>query len=305
MRRWPACVLLLVIVAVGASILMHGQTPPASDQKAPAFEVASVKPNTSGENRIMIGIQPGGGFRAIGAPLRELIGLAYGIPQPLTSFMVGGPNWIDTDHFDIIAKADHDWQANANGPPADFPPMIQTLLADRFKLTVHHDRREMPIYALVAARADGVLGVQLHISTTDCAAVTAAARARGTVPAPPPPGERSPCGMRMFPGALAGGATSMTQLANAIGRFVGRTVVDRSGLTGVYDLDLKWTPENLPQRAAGTSPDQPITINGISIDPNGPSIFTALQEQLGLKLESTKGPVDVLVIDHVERPTPD
>ena len=97
----------------------------------------------------------------------------------------------------------------------------------------------------------------------------------------------------------------MTQLTNAIGRFVGRTVVDRSGLTGVYDLDLKWTPENLPQRAPGTAPDQPININGISIDPNGPSIFTALQEQLGLKLESMKGPVDVLVIDHIEKPTPD
>jgi len=269
------------------------------------FEVASVKPNTSAGTGMMIGIQPGGGFRATGAPLRELIGLAYGIPQPLTSFMVGGPNWIDADHFDIIAKADHDWQASTNGPPAEFPPMLQALLADRFKLMVHRDRREMPIYALVVARSDGVLGPQLHKSTTDCAALASAARARGTVPAPPPPGGRLPCGMRMFPGALAGGAASMAQLTNAIGRFVGRTVVDRSGLTGVYDLDLKWTPENLPQRAAGTPPDQPINFNGISIDPNGPSIFTAVQEQLGLKLESTKGPVDVLVIDHVEKPTPD
>src|SRR5205807_10647069 len=144
------------------------------------FEVASVKPNTSGENRIMIGVQPGGGFRATGAPLRELIGLAYGIPQPLTRFMVGGPNWIDSDHFDIIAKADHDWQASTNGPPAEFPPMLQTLLADRFKLMVHRDRREMPIYALVVARSNGVLGPQLRHSSTDCAALTAAARARGT-----------------------------------------------------------------------------------------------------------------------------
>jgi uncharacterized protein (TIGR03435 family) len=97
----------------------------------------------------------------------------------------------------------------------------------------------------------------------------------------------------------------MTQLTNAIGRFVGRTVVDRSGLTGVYDLDLKWTPENLPPRAPGTSPDSRSTSTAFQIDPNGPSIFTALQEQLGLKLESTKAPVDVLVIDHIEKPTSD
>jgi uncharacterized protein (TIGR03435 family) len=86
---------------------------------------------------------------------------------------------------------------------------------------------------------------------------------------------------------------------------VQRTVVDRTGLSGNYDVDLHWTPDNLPQRAPGTSPDQPITVNGVSFDPNGPSLFTALQEQLGLKLESTKGPVDVLVIDHVEKPTAD
>jgi uncharacterized protein (TIGR03435 family) len=161
MRRLLTVGMLLLTATVGlVAMPLHGHA--QSDQKAPAFEVASVKPNTSGENRISIGIQPGGGFRAIGAPLRELIGLAYGIPQPLTSFMVGGPNWIDTDHFDILAKADHDWQASANGPPADFPPMLQTLLADRFQLMVHHDRREMPIYALVVARADGVLGPHLH-----------------------------------------------------------------------------------------------------------------------------------------------
>jgi uncharacterized protein (TIGR03435 family) len=90
-----------------------------------------------------------------------------------------------------------------------------------------------------------------------------------------------------------------------LARQLGRKVVDRTALSGRYDFTLTWTPDNLPPRAPGTPPDQPVTVNGLSIDPNGPSIFTAIQEQLGLKLESTRGPVDVLVIDRVEKPTAD
>jgi len=104
----------------------------------------------------------------------------------------------------------------------------------------------------------------------------------------------------MFPGALTGGAQTTAQLANALARFVGRTVADRTGLAGIYDIDLKWTPEQLQR---GEAPPGALPLP--SIDPNGPSIFTAVQEQLGLKLESTKAPADVLVIDHVEKPTPD
>ena len=88
-----------------------------------------------------------------------------------------------------------------------------------------------------------------------------------------------------------------------LARYAGRTVIDHTGLSGPFDWTLVWTPDNLPQRAPGTPADQPVTVNGFAIDPNGPSLFTALQEQLGLKLESTKGPVDVLVIDRVEHPT--
>ena len=97
----------------------------------------------------------------------------------------------------------------------------------------------------------------------------------------------------------------MTQIIQFLSPSVNRVVMDRTGLTGNFDLDLQWTPERLPQPAPGTPADQPIRVNGTDIDPNGPSIFTALQEQLGLKLDSTKGPVDVLVIDHVEQPGPD
>jgi uncharacterized protein (TIGR03435 family) len=201
------------------------------------------------------------------------------------------------------AKADRDWQANPNGPPPALALMLQTLLAERFKLAVHNDRREMPIYALVLARRDGKLGPQLRASATDCAALMAATRARGGPPTPCAPGERPPCGLRMFPGNFSGGSATITQLTNALARFVSRTVVDRTGLTGNYDVDLQWTPDQMPQGLRGDAPPGAPPLP--TIDPNGPSIFTAVQEQLGLKLESTKGPVDVLVIDRAERPTDD
>jgi uncharacterized protein (TIGR03435 family) len=95
----------------------------------------------------------------------------------------------------------------------------------------------------------------------------------------------------------------MSQMLGTLSMIVNRTVVDRTGLTGNYDFDLSYTPDQLPQRPAGTPADQPLTVNGVAIDPNGPSIFTALQEQLGLKLDSTRGPVDVLVIDSIDHPS--
>jgi uncharacterized protein (TIGR03435 family) len=277
---------------------VHAQAPSASD--GATFEVASVKANKSGDTRIGIGFAPGGRFRATNVPLRELIAAAYGTPQPLAAFQVsGGPKWIESDHFDVVAKMAGDPQPGPNGPPAAIFPMMRNLLADRFHLVVHHETMDSQVYALVLARPEGKLGPQLHTATTDCAALMAAARARGGAPpVPPAPGERMPCGTRMFPGNLSGGAMSMAQLANVLARFVNRTVIDRTGLAGNYDLDLQWTPDQLPQGrgdAAGAPP----------VDPNGPSIFTAVQEQLGLKLDPARAPVDVLVIDRVERPTED
>ena len=105
------------------------------------------------------------------------------------------------------------------------------------------------------------------------------------------------CGMRMFPGNLAGGSTSIAQLTYVLARFVNRTVIDKTGLTGNYDLNLQWTPDQMPQRPPG-APELPI-------DPDGPSLFTAVREQLGLKLDSQKGPVEILVIDRAEHPTQD
>jgi bla regulator protein blaR1 len=299
---------LLAIALCAASLAAFPHAPrlhaQAADPDANAtFEVASVKANKSGDNRIGIGFQPGGGFRATNVPLRELISAAYGTPQPLPAFQItGGPKWIESDRFDIVAKASGDPQPGPNGPPTVMFAMLRTLLADRFQLILHRETKEMAIYALVLARADGKLGPQLRPAATDCAALMASARGRGAPPPPPAPGERMPCGMRMFPGNLSGGSSSMVQLTNVLARFVNRTVVDRTGLTGNYDLDLQWTPDQMPQGRGDPPPGAPALP---AIDPNGPSIFTAVQEQLGLKLESTKGPVSVVVIDRVEHPTED
>src|SRR5205085_3394825 len=127
---------------------------------------------------------------------------------------------------------------------------------------------------------------------------------RDKPPAPPSPTERPPCGMRMGFGNFSGGGITVTQLAGIISRMPGinRVVLDRTGIDGAYDIDLQWTPDQLPPRPAGGAPDGPIRVNGIDVDPNGPSIFTAMQEQLGLKLESTKGAVHVIVIDAADQP---
>jgi len=273
------------------------------------FEVASVKPNNSGRPFIQLGAAPGGRFTATNVPLRLLIRNAY----QLQDFqVVGGPNWINSDRFDIVAKAEGNTPPTPpGGPPGPMQFMMRNLLKERFKLAVHNETRELPIYALTLVRSDGKLGPQLRPPAVDCAAIFARGRGgRGGIAVAPPPlpgppsaGERPPCGMRIGPGNLAGGSVTMAQLANTLSQFAQRVVVDRTGLTQNFDIDLTWTPDQIPQGPPGGPPPGAPALP--PIDPNGPSLFTAVQEQLGLKLESTRGPVEVLVIDHVELPTPD
>jgi len=299
-------VLLAVATLLPIAVLRGG----AQD---PQFEVASIKPNKSGDGRVMLGIQPGGRFTATNVTLRMLIRNAY----QLQDFQVtGGPSWLTEDHFDIVAKApDGDglgdpFRGDQSGQPSRGQLMIRALLAERFKLVVHNETKEMPIFALVVARSDGKLGPQMKVSETDCAAMVADGRGRGRGPAfgpppgPPQPGAPPPppppCGIRIGPGNMAVGGSPMRQVATTLAQFAGRIVVDKTGLTGNYDFTLMWTPDQMAQRQPGAPDPQ---INGVPIDPNGPSLFTAVQEQLGLKLDSQRGPVAVLVIDRVEHPT--
>lgn len=300
-------------------VFIGGAAPPTAGAAAapanpnPVFEVASVKPNRSGANNIGIGLQPGGRFTATNVPVVQLIRFAYGL-QPFQ--IVGGPSWANSDRFDITAKAEGDVAPaplGAGGPPGPMQLMVRALLADRFKLVVHTETREMPIYNLVLARPDGRLGDRLKPSTLDCAALTAARRGGGPgarAGGPPPaltPGERPQCGMRMGPGNLSAGGMTITFFGNGLGPMLQRVVTDKTNLAGTFDIDLTWTPD-VPQGAlnAPPTPGAPPGANAPPpIDPNGPTIFTAVQEQLGLKLEPARGPVDVLVIDSVQQPTPD
>ena len=248
----------------------------------PTFEVASVKPTRPGVPLPFVGSP---GRFAMRAPVRVLIQNAFQLLQDPQ--LVGGPSWLTSDTFDIDATV-------AGDPPQDqIPLMLRALLADRFKLVVHTERRELPIYALVLARRDGKLGARIRPGTYGCLALRR--RAIGAPPPPLAPSGRVPCVLRHGAGSVVGEGISLAQLADHLSPFVNRVVVDQTGLAGEFDFDLEWTPDR-------SKPDAPQQLPTI---PNGPSLFTALQEQLGLKLESTRGPVEVLVIDSVERPTPD
>jgi uncharacterized protein (TIGR03435 family) len=176
--------------------------------------------------------------------------------------------------------------------------MLQALLAERFGLKTHMETRELPVYLLVLARKDGTLGPQMKKADIDCAALFAAVTAGGKMPERLPNGNL-PCGLNVRPnqGLVTGNGVAMEALARNFVGGVGRIVVDKTGLPGYYDLNLTFAPEG-PPPPPGAPPVAPA-------DPSAPSFFTALQEQLGLKLEPGRAPIQVLVIDRAERPTAD
>jgi uncharacterized protein (TIGR03435 family) len=290
---------VLFVSAMWAIDLDASRPRPAAQSPAvPAltFEVISIKPNPAGraaptQTRVL----PGGQYIMTNMDVRLLIGQAYRVQSYR---LLGGPAWIESESFDIVAKASAD-SPPARGPRA-FDAALQKLLAERFRLVVHTETRQLPIYELVFARNDKRPGSSLTRSPrTDCGAVLAQAGPRepgGPPPPPPPSGQAPPCGMVNRIATFDADSVTLIQLANFLSAELNRRVVDRSGLQGLFNVHLAWTPDPLP--AGPLDPDLP------PIDPNGPSIFTAVQEQLGLKLEPATGPVDVLVIDSVERPTP-
>jgi len=259
----------------------------AQDTNA-TFEVATVKANTSGDNNGMLQRQPGGRLTATNMLLRPMITWAY---QLAGYQLVGGPSWVESARYDVVAKMDGNPLAVA--PGAGIDPMqlaMRGLLAERFKLKVHHEMREMDIYALVMIKPD-TPGPKLRPTTEDCAAA-AAAMARGARPT----GPKAPfCGSSIGPGTIKFGGLPASQIATTLAILAGRFVTDRTGLAGSWDFDLSFAPEQRGQAPGGNTPN----------DSDVPGFFTAIQEQLGLKLEATKGPVDVVVIDNIEHPKDD
>jgi uncharacterized protein (TIGR03435 family) len=269
-----------------AGAILTAQAGNTADQKTPAFEVASVKPNKSGSIQSNFGLQPGGRFAAINVSVIGLIRIAYGTAGPLgPSSFPDVPNWFYSDHYDILATA------GANITQEQLLPLLRSLLADRFKLALHMEARTTRVYGLVVARRDNRLGPGLRRSNGECDG----------------PSERGSDACRILnaPGLLRARGIPLETLTRMLSGSLEdhRRVDDETGLTGTFDVDLRWTPDRAPQLPLDAPPE--IARAAATLDPNGPSLFTAIQEQLGLKLESKNEQIDVIVIDHVEKPTPD
>jgi uncharacterized protein (TIGR03435 family) len=201
---------------------------------------------------------------------------------------------VDTDRFDVVGASPNALSLDPDGNPRILFSMLRALLEDRFALKVHVENRELPIYALTRVATSRQSDSRLHTSDIDCAAATNDLIKSGPAGRGPGRGQMPPCSIAPEPARLLAHAIPMSRLAGALGRYVGRRVVDETKLTGNFDFTLEWTPDLAPADL-----DQPAPQN------SGSSIFTALQEQLGLKLESSRAMVPVMVIDHVEMPTPD
>ena len=278
---------MFALSCFGSVAIVSAQAPDAS----PRFDVTSVRLNTSSDARANVDLTPGR-FTATAVTLRELVGMAYSI----TTRIVGGPDWVDTDRFDIVATGAPTDPNLRPAPGAVAPPegaalntvqaMLRQLLRDRFALSVRTEPRELPIYALTRARPDRI-GAQLRRFDGDCAKEAAVA----------PNATGAACGGFRFLGRghLVARAVTVRMIVAMLANLpdVGRIVQDRTALDGSFDLELTWTPDTASREPSETS------------QPAAPSLFTALEEQLGLKLEPSTGPVDVLVVDSAQRPTPD
>ena len=263
--------LLLVGLAVAA-------LPLAAQSDAPRFDVASVRPAGGSSGTSTWGVLPSGRFVATNSQLRMLIWNAYGATPDR---LLGGPDWIDSERFDILGSAP------AGTSESTMLTMLQTLLADRFRLVLRKEARETAVYSLVIAQNDGRSDKALL--PVDCKTDSKAVVRKGDAPA---------CSWLLIGKAGTGmvtyqsGGVNLDELAKTLTRRVGRPVINRTGLAGEFQFELSWL-QDMPAAAAA-----PAAAN------DGPSLFTALQEQLGLKLESSRGPVEFLVIESVERPTP-
>jgi uncharacterized protein (TIGR03435 family) len=271
---------IVAIVAVAIPLL-----PQTGGTDRPSFEVASIKPNNSGDNRVMFRNAGGGRVSIAGATVKMLIQNAFRVRD----FQItGGPGWINSDRFDIEAKVENPAEMTMES----YPLLLQGLLAERLHLKTHTEKKELPIYELVVGKD----GSKLKNVPEPPRPVP------GTPPPPPPaPGGSMPPGaFRIGRGEMMGSAIPFDNFIQTLSSMLGRTVVNKTGFTGFFDLQMRWSPD-----PGETGPFGPVP--GVTPppppDPTGPSIFTALQEQLGLRLESSKGPVDVLVIDSIEKPS--
>ena len=272
--------LLTLGICLAALIVpVAAQAPQPAPPSRPTFEVASIKPNKSGSTRGGADAAPNGRVFVTNSSLYDMIRNGFEL-QPYE--MVTGdqlPAWVRSEKWDIAAQ----------GPPITdqasqrrLRVMLQNLLLDRFKLVTRRETRDMPVYALVFARTDRKLGPQIQPSTLDCAALTAAASQAAA------PGTAKVCGRDSGPGFISTRGVAMADFLRTLSLFAERVVIDGTGLTDRFDLTLKWTPNQEPGNVGALT--------------DGTSFFTAIQEQLGLRLEPRQAPMNVFVIESAERP---
>ena len=317
----------------------HSQAGTAAQQtqaKAPtSFEVASIKPSAPSPNgmfMVRIGASPGGRWTASGITVGMLIQQAYDVRDYQ---ITGGPSWLNSERYDIEAKAD-----TPNLTKDMTKVLLQSLLAERFNLKFHRETKDLPIYALVVGKGGHKLHLsdiqpdaQKDSQPPDPskpaqAGAVAGGAAGGSVSVGPggkvvngagggvggavsvgPGGKvvdreapvRNGSMMRMGRGQLSAQMTPVAGIAAALAQQLGRPVIDKTELKGSYDFDLKWTPDETQRGPGLGGMAPPATDSPLPADSSSPSIFTAVQEQLGLKLEASKGPVETLVIDHLEK----
>jgi uncharacterized protein (TIGR03435 family) len=257
-----------------------------------SFEAASIKRNVSGAGNWALNPRPTGQFTVTNGRASDLVQAAYLVQD----YQLDGlPDWTRSERYDINAKLDATIAARPQ--PDGYDPTwalaLRSLLAERLRLAVHRETVQKPVYALVRARRDGAVGPNLMPAAFDCDALraqTVAAARGGGAPPPTNTPDRVRCGMRSSNGRILYGGSALDEFRATLSRMVGRAVLDRTNLEGRWDFVLTYATE------AEIRSGQPI---------DAPDLFTALVEQLGLKLESTTGPVQMLIVDRIERPTPD
>ncbi len=272
MRRIALALILEVVVIAMVVTPAPSQTPA---QKA-AFEVASIKPNNSGSGSSRTSADSNSGyFKAANVTLRSLIVSSYRL---LDFQLVGGPDWINSARFDIEARAEAPPAAGTtNASRSDvMVAMMQSLLEDRFQLKVHMETRELPVFMLGVTKDGSKLQPTIEGRAGPGGLSAGSSRSSGTAAGT----------------EISGSGISISRLMNMLSDRLDRPIIDKTNLTGTYDFTLKFAPY-------ATSPAGPDS----ATEPIGPSIFTAIQEQLGLRLESARGPVEVLVIDSVSKPS--
>jgi uncharacterized protein (TIGR03435 family) len=277
MYRTISAATVFVVVALAAA---HAQerVPAEPPPNGPRFDVVSIKRSQTTDTDTSWGAQPGGRWRMHNLAVAVLIREAF--PSQVND-LIGAPDWVTSDRYDIEARAE------GNPTREQIRPMLQALLADRFRFAAHYETRERPIFALVVARADGQTRPGLVRSSIDCAAVTAARRENRELDIPAPATGARPCAWSASYGpdgvTVRFGGLPLSRLPESVGTPDGRVIIDRTGLTDGYEFTLTFTQ----QPVAGS---------------DNASLFTALEEQLGLKLVPDRAPLKVLVVDHVERP---